>query len=372
MALGNFAVFRFIFFRPFVLSQIAMLDIRMVNIDRNDANILVVRERPCFPTPSNSPSGSSAIKPRDSVYSDGGDGSGQTHRNGISLCPSVSPTDNDVKFRLIPIDHAYCLPDTLEIGWTDWVWLEWPQAKMELDETTKNYIASIDVEADCELLRAKLSIREPCLRLMRITTMLLKKGVARGLTLYEIAKIICRDSIDDAESSELEIVCHQATALAKVLQKRDEFKARLASQRVHSFIGANSKRSDDIAPKSMNGAKMRNVPADLPLEAGNPSTISNAIVPLDTVTSATTATINNTTHIQSSADSCSMGTVSIRSPASSTASIPVPIASVSLDKSPIFPATPPCTPILPGLATPISDGSYSPDDHGSAPSSPGM
>jgi len=46
--------------------------------------------------------------------------------------------------------------------------------------------------AHTHAFRAKLSIRDACLDLMRVTGMLLKKGAAAGLTLYQIALIMCR------------------------------------------------------------------------------------------------------------------------------------------------------------------------------------
>jgi len=155
-------------FKPHQVHKIAILDIRIVNTDRNDANILVKRKA-----------------------------------KGL--------------YDLIPIDHAYCLPDTLQLAWTDWVWYDWPQAKIPLDEETKNYVHSLDINRDIELLRKNLPIREPCLRLMRITNMLLQKGVAAGLTLYQIASIILRRD-DESKPSELEVMCSQASEIAHKLR----------------------------------------------------------------------------------------------------------------------------------------------------------
>ena len=65
--------------------KLVLLDMRLLNTDRNEANLLV--------------------------------------RNG----PLV---DGKTTYELIPIDHGYCLPDRLEIGWCDWCWLDWPQLKV--------------------------------------------------------------------------------------------------------------------------------------------------------------------------------------------------------------------------------------------------
>lgn len=143
--------------------KIGILDIRMVNTDRNDGNILIKR--------------------------------------------------TDKGLDLIPIDHGYCLPDTLEIAWCDWVWLDWRQSKIPFDELTKEYIAGIDIDHDENRIRTSLGIREESLLNMRINTMLLKKGSAAGLCLHQIAKIICRDQLD--APSLLEIIIAQAKVIAR-------------------------------------------------------------------------------------------------------------------------------------------------------------
>ena len=60
--------------------KIAILDIRLMNADRNAANLLCQR-RP----------------------------------------------DNSLK--LVPIDHGFCLRSVCDVSWMDWCWLDWPQMK---------------------------------------------------------------------------------------------------------------------------------------------------------------------------------------------------------------------------------------------------
>jgi len=136
------------------------LDIRLLNTDRNDGNILVKR---------------------------------------------------DDKITLIPVDHGYCLPDVMEIAWCDWVWLDWPQAKRPFVKPVLDYINAIDVEKDYNLLK-KLGIREPCLKLMKIATMTLKKGAEAGLTLHQIGQIISRNNLE--LPSHLEVIVAQSRNLA--------------------------------------------------------------------------------------------------------------------------------------------------------------
>lgn len=60
--------------------KIAILDIRIMNADRNSANLLVRRRR-----------------------------------------------DNTLE--LVPIDHGFCLRSVGDVSWMDWCWLDWPQLK---------------------------------------------------------------------------------------------------------------------------------------------------------------------------------------------------------------------------------------------------
>ena len=126
---------------------------------------------------------------------------------------------------LIPIDHSYTLPDTLELATVDWCWMDWPQAKQPLSAEMKAHVLALDVKRDIELLRTKLAIREECLKVMRISGMLLQKGVAADLTLYDIASLICRTTID--KPSHLEVLCAQATTLARGI--KDNVKRRDSS-----------------------------------------------------------------------------------------------------------------------------------------------
>jgi len=149
--------------------RIALLDIRLVNTDRNDANILVKR-------------------------------------------------NTDKSLRLIPVDHGYCLPDFLEIAWCDWCWLDWPQSKVQFSPDVLKYIAGLDVQSDVNLLRKKLSIREESLRIMEICGRVLQMGAAAGLNLHQIGKIISRDKLD--APSLLEITVEQAMSLAASAKKK--------------------------------------------------------------------------------------------------------------------------------------------------------
>ncbi|CAK7348715.1 unnamed protein product [Dovyalis caffra] len=126
--------------------KISVLDIRMANADRHAGNILLDKDQ----------------------------------ENGQTV--------------LIPIDHGYCLPESFED--CTFEWLYWPQARQPYDSKTIDYIKSLDAEEDIALLRFHgWDMPVACARTFRISTMLLKKGVERGLTPFAIGSIMCRETL---------------------------------------------------------------------------------------------------------------------------------------------------------------------------------
>ena len=159
-----------------------LLDIRLLNTDRNGGNILVRRRAP--PRPSSSSSSSSGVR----GSSSGGAGAGGGGSSNGSAADRLGK--RDLRLELVPIDHGYCLPDRVEIAWCDWCWFEWPQLKEPLDDRTRAYVLAIDVDRDNERVRKALDVRPACLRLMRAAGILLKRGVLADLRLYDIASIM--------------------------------------------------------------------------------------------------------------------------------------------------------------------------------------
>ncbi|KAM5572129.1 phosphatidylinositol 4-kinase gamma 2 [Rosa sericea] len=96
---------------------------------------------------------------------------------------------------LIPIDHGYCLPENFEDCTFDWLY--WPQARQPYSADIIEYIKSLDAEQDIALLKFYgWDIPIKCARTLRISTMLLKKGVERGLTPFVIGSLMCRENIN--------------------------------------------------------------------------------------------------------------------------------------------------------------------------------
>lgn len=154
--------------------RIGILDIRLFNTDRHAGNMLVRQVKP---------------------LSSGDD------------LPRTLPS---IQYELIPIDHGFCLPETLESAFFEW--LHWPQAMLPFSEEELSYIKGLDIEADKELLQRELpNLRPECIRVLELSTTLLKFCAEAGMTLYEIGTLMSRPYVGgDEEPSELEKLCEEA------------------------------------------------------------------------------------------------------------------------------------------------------------------
>lgn len=154
--------------------KITVLDIRMANTDRNGGNILV-REWP----------------PE------------EKHARG--------------KYELVPIDHGYTLPHTLQDVSFEWEF--WHQANEPYSETTRAYIAALDAEADLLKLAASgIDLPAECRLNFKVCTMLLKMGASSGLSPASIASVITRKHMQQMSSLEKIL----ATAEQTVSRGREE------------------------------------------------------------------------------------------------------------------------------------------------------
>ncbi|GBG28244.1 Phosphatidylinositol 4-kinase gamma 2 [Hondaea fermentalgiana] len=209
--------------------KIALLDIRMLNSDRNDANLLVSRK----PKPR-SPGAMPASVPRT-------DASCPHSRKFRSFSCSMGPMDFD--YSLTPIDHGYCLPDKLEVAWCDWCWLDWPQAHVPFSASTLRWIEEYDVDACIQILQRDLNVRTPCLQLMRVVAMVMKKGARAGLCLHDIASIIARQDVD--KPSVLETQVSRARELAQMMYNNSRVKGVV----VHEMMTERPPRDNAANPR---------------------------------------------------------------------------------------------------------------------------
>jgi len=149
------------------IHKIAILDIRILNADRNTANLLCRRK----------------------------------------------PEKPDT-FELIPIDHGYCLRTVADVCWFDWCWLDWPQTKEPLSDRMREYVLGLDIERDVQMLKERLDIPQKALDYFRASSTLLQRGVRAGLTLYEIAVLCCRNDDAGEQPSKLESILSMAGDIA--------------------------------------------------------------------------------------------------------------------------------------------------------------
>jgi hypothetical protein len=163
--------------------KIAILDIRIMNADRNSANLLVRRRQ-------------------------------------------------DDTLELVPIDHGYCLRSVCDVSWMDWCWLDWPQLKKPLSEYHKKYIEHLDIEADAQMLRNELNICEEAVDYFRASSAILKAGVKAGLTLYDIAILCCRNDNLAEVPSMMEKLFSMASELAYAAVENERWHHSAASRAI--------------------------------------------------------------------------------------------------------------------------------------------
>mmetsp|Transcript_5514 Transcript_5514/g.7997 ORF Transcript_5514/g.7997 Transcript_5514/m.7997 type:complete len:703 (-) Transcript_5514:87-2195(-) len=165
------------------IHKIAILDLRLMNADRNSANLLCRRK-----------------------------------------------SDNSLE--LVPIDHGYCLRSVCDVSWMDWCWLDWPQLKEPVSRKTKSYIMKLDIEKDVRLLRETLNIQGPELDYFRASNKLLQQGIKSGLTLYEIAILCCRNDNMGEIPSKLELLTEMATELSNLVVDNGKWHHTTASRAI--------------------------------------------------------------------------------------------------------------------------------------------
>jgi hypothetical protein len=136
------------------IRKIAILDIRILNCDRNEENVLVKKWQSMVET-------STGVK-----------------------CKK--------EYKLIPIDHGLSFPDNFAIYTTELVWMNFSQIQGPLSTEELLFIDGIDPEGDCQLLREKLGFREICLRNFRIAETFLKAAAQKGFSLQDIGLMLYR------------------------------------------------------------------------------------------------------------------------------------------------------------------------------------
>ena len=94
--------------------------------------------------------------------------------------------------------------------------MEWPQAKEPFTQLCLNYINSIDIQKDVELLTSKLKFRKICIRNFIIAQFVLKKCAQNDLTAFEIGSLLYKE--EDDQMSEIQSVVKKSEELRKMLK----------------------------------------------------------------------------------------------------------------------------------------------------------
>jgi hypothetical protein len=117
----------------------------------------------------------------------------------------VNYETKDSKWDITAIDHGYCLPDFSGLCDVDFGWSRWAQAKAPVHDTVKHFIAKLNADDDLDLLMRRVPEicalrRAECLLSMRISTMLLKMCVAAGKSLAFVANLFRAPAPPDTDN----------------------------------------------------------------------------------------------------------------------------------------------------------------------------
>jgi len=182
--------------------KIAILDIRILNADRNAANL---------------------------------------------LCRRNPDTD---EYELIPIDHGYCLRSVGDASWFDWCWLNWAQMKEPLSKATTDYVLKLNIEDDVRTLKERLNIPQEGLDLFRASSKLLKAGVNAGMSLYDIAILCCRNDNNGELPSNLESMLCMANEIAKSAIQNRKWHHVAASRALSEILNIGDIKTETVLQRS--------------------------------------------------------------------------------------------------------------------------
>jgi len=198
------------------LQKIALLDLRILNNDRNSANILVQFSH---------------------------DYDSNTDSDGIDS----DSLHMKMKCELIPIDHGYSFPSKLTINDWDWVWYQYPQVTRRTHPDIVAYVKSLDIKVLLQRLREQ-GISDECLFLIQLSHLFIKHTIDR-LSLKDIASCYVRCS--ENEPSRLELLVNEAEENAyRMIELRKSDLPSIAERneqrdRGYSSLSCSSTKSDD-------------------------------------------------------------------------------------------------------------------------------
>jgi len=148
------------------IHKIGVFDIRTLNMDRNDENLII-------------------------------------------------QANNMNEYTLVPIDHTYCFPENVDPYFN---WQFWSQAKKQFSPETLQHINSIDVLEDAQMLM-DVGIDDKSIRNIIASDILLMKMANSGKTLFQIAL-----AVSGKDNKLLQIVNQAEKNLDGILTEINEIK----------------------------------------------------------------------------------------------------------------------------------------------------
>uniref|UniRef100_M4BF18 Ubiquitin-like domain-containing protein n=1 Tax=Hyaloperonospora arabidopsidis (strain Emoy2) TaxID=559515 RepID=M4BF18_HYAAE len=107
------------------------------------------------------------------------------------------------------------------------------------------YVLSLSAQEDADRLAKRIPLRRACRRNMIIAGMVVQQGVRADLTLYEIARTMCREDLD--APSTLEQLCTKAFCQLHIVKQRKENEKLVHHGHMQSVIKSVLKTSDSAA-----------------------------------------------------------------------------------------------------------------------------
>jgi pSer/pThr/pTyr-binding forkhead associated (FHA) protein len=180
----------------FELQKIALLDMRLLNCDRNASNMLAIRKPQSVLMGERRSSRSGSTN----SWTDDSDREIDIHDFIEDTRPAYHVSSDS--YELIPIDHGYCLPTHLLIEEMDWAWFYSAQVARPVDPRIIEYMNKLNLEDLIATLTSQVSIPEESIHLLRVVHELIVQGINSGLTLKDIASMIAR--VEEGVPSPLE------------------------------------------------------------------------------------------------------------------------------------------------------------------------
>jgi len=148
----------------------------------------------------------------------------------------VQKSDGD--WKLVPIDHTYCFPPRVASYFN---WQYWPQAKKPFSDESLAYIAGVNVMNNAQTL-LDTGIDDLSVRNVTASTLLLQKAAQRGFTLFQIASFVSGEKnelveiLAQASEKEAEYYRHtQFYPLSSTLQRLTLFR-NICERLIESFL----------------------------------------------------------------------------------------------------------------------------------------